>query len=298
MKTAKRLLMENVGPSGELNHDAYCRAILQYRNSPLQDVRLSPAQIIFGHQIKDFIPVIPGKYQPRQEWGLIQEDRDRALARRLLSDGSRLERDTRQLKEIPVGTAVCIQNQTGRHPTKWDKTGIVLENQPFSKVLVRVDGSRRVTTRNRRFLKVILPSLRREAATQDVQPPNHSPDDADDDDDDEDYHHLVMQQGRQDLPAIEDHQEPQMEELVIPQPPPQAQGPPNPGVGGGLQRDQLPEVLHPPQPGPGSPQQQEVENVRPWRNTRPPAWYPDYDLSTLKTMLSELSKKLNSYKPE
>ena len=160
VKTAKRILMENTESNGELNLDAYCRAMLQYRNSPLQDVRLSPAQIIFGHQIKDFIPVIPGKYQPRQEWGLIQEDRDRALARRLLSDGSRLERDTRQLKEIPVGTAVCIQNQTGRHPTKRNKTGVILKNQPFSKVLVRVDGSRRGTTRNRRFLKVILPPIR------------------------------------------------------------------------------------------------------------------------------------------
>ena len=124
--------MENVGPSGELNQDDYCRAILQYRNSPLQDVRLPSAQSIFGRQIKDFIPVLPRKYQLRQEWGLIQEDRDRALARRLQSDGSRLERDTRQLKELPVGTAVCIQNQTGRHHTKWDKTGVVLENQPFS----------------------------------------------------------------------------------------------------------------------------------------------------------------------
>ena len=66
---------------------------------------LSPAQIIFGRQIKDFIPVLPGKNQPCQEWGLIQEDRDCALARRLQSDGSRLERDTRQLKEIPVGNS-------------------------------------------------------------------------------------------------------------------------------------------------------------------------------------------------
>ena len=131
---------------------------------------------------------------------------------------------------------------------------MVLENQPFSKVLVRVDGSRRVTTRNRRFLKVILPSIRREGVNQDIQPLNHSPDD---DDDDEDYHHpvqqpllqppVVQQQGRQDLTAVEDRQEPEMEELVIPQSPPHAQGPPNPGVGGGLQRDQLPEGLHPPQ---------------------------------------------------
>ena len=48
VKTAKRTLMENVGPSGELNQDAYCRVILQYRNSPLQDVRLSPHKLFLG----------------------------------------------------------------------------------------------------------------------------------------------------------------------------------------------------------------------------------------------------------
>ena len=155
-----------------------------------------------------------------------------------------------QLKDIPVGTSVCIQNQTGRHPTKWDKTGVVLENQPFSKVLVRDDGSQRVTTRNRRFLKAILPPIRRVGANQDVQPLNHSPDE---DDDDEDYHHLVQQpllqipvaqqKGRQDPTATDDRQEPEMEELMIPQSPPHVQGPPvnNPGVGGGLHRNQLPQ---------------------------------------------------------
>ena len=198
-----------------------------------------------------------------------------------------------------MGTAVSIQNQTGRHPTKWNKTGMVIENQPFNKVLVRVDGSRRVTTRNRRFVRVILPPLRQGAVNQDVQLPNHSFGDDDDDgddgdanDDDDDHYHHVQQQGRQDPPAVADRQEPQMEEHVIPQPTPQAQEPPNPGVGGALQRDQLPEVPHPPQAGVGDPQPQEVENVRPRRDTRPPVRYTEYDLSTLNAMIWEAWTKL------
>ena len=295
VKTAKRILMENTEANGELNLDAYCRATLQYRNTPLQDLRLSPAQIIYGRQIKDFIPVLAGKYRPRQEWGFVQEDRDRALARRLEMDGSRLERNTRQLKEIPVGTAVSIQNQTGRHKTKWDKTGIVVENQPFNKVLVRVDGSRRVTTRNRRFVLVILPPLRQGAVKEDVQLPNHSLGDDDEDgddgyDDDDQYHH-VQQQGRQDPPAVVDRQEPQMEEDVIPQPTPQAQEPPNQGVDEVLQRDRLPGAPHLPQAGLGDPQPQDA---RPRRDTRPPVRYSstDYDLSTLNVMIWEAWTKL------
>ena len=77
VKTNKLILMENTEPIRELNRVAYCRAILQYRNSPLQDFRLSHAQMTFGRQIKDFIPMLPGKYQPRQEWGLIKVQRNR-----------------------------------------------------------------------------------------------------------------------------------------------------------------------------------------------------------------------------
>ena len=57
---------------------------------------------------------------------------------------------------IPVGDTVAVQNQTGRFPKKWDKTGVVVENMDHDKVLVRMDGSRRLTTRNRRFVRKIL----------------------------------------------------------------------------------------------------------------------------------------------
>ena len=80
----------------------------------------------------------------------------KALSRRLDRDGARLERYTKRQKIIPVGEAVAVQNQMGRFPNKWDKTGIVMENMDHDKVLVRLDGSRRLTTRNRRFVKKIV----------------------------------------------------------------------------------------------------------------------------------------------
>ena len=45
-------------------------------------------------------------------------------------------------------------------PAKWEKTGIVIENKPNSKVMIRVNGSRRVTMRNRRFVRPMEPMLR------------------------------------------------------------------------------------------------------------------------------------------
>ena len=55
---------------------------------------------------------------------------------------------------------MAIQNQTGQNPTKWDKTVVIIENKPNSKVMIRVDGSRRVTLKNRRFVRPMETSLR------------------------------------------------------------------------------------------------------------------------------------------
>ena len=82
--------MENMDDQGELDTDNFGRAMLEYRNTPNPDMRLSPAQVVFGRNILDFIPVLPYKYEPRQEWSLLQEDRERAFARRLYQDGTRL----------------------------------------------------------------------------------------------------------------------------------------------------------------------------------------------------------------
>ena len=46
-------------------------------------------------------------------------------------------------------TMACLQNQVGPHPLKWDKTGRVIEVRQFDQYVVRVDGSGRVTLRNR-----------------------------------------------------------------------------------------------------------------------------------------------------
>ena len=53
IKTAKRLLMSNTGPTGNLDHDRFLCAILQLCNTPDPDCNLSPPQIIFGCPLRD-----------------------------------------------------------------------------------------------------------------------------------------------------------------------------------------------------------------------------------------------------
>ena len=156
VKSAKRLMRDCVKADGSFD-DKFYQGILQYRNTPQQDVRLSPAQIVFGRQIKDFLPVVNYKYEPRQEWCLVRDERERALAKRYELDGKRLAEHTRKFKEVPVGTSVAVQNQTGKNPKKWDKTGKVVDTADHDKVVVKIDGSNRLTTRNRRYVKPIVP---------------------------------------------------------------------------------------------------------------------------------------------
>ena len=52
-----------------------------------------------------------------------------------------------------------IQNQKGNDPKRWSKSGKVIERLDFGQYLVKVDGSGRVTRRNRRFLRKIISTL-------------------------------------------------------------------------------------------------------------------------------------------
>ena len=55
--------------------------------------------------------------------------------------------------ELVPGDRVLVQNQSGTKPKRWDRSGVVVEVKPHGQHLVRVDGSRRVTLRNRQFLR-------------------------------------------------------------------------------------------------------------------------------------------------
>ena len=160
VKAGKRLLRDNVGHNGSLDTDKVMRAVMQFRNTPMQDCRRSPAQMVFTRALRDFIPSLKHKYEPAKDWVVTQEYRERTLACKREADAEKWSKKTRDYDIIEVDTPVILQNQTGNNPTKWDKTGVVLENKPHSKVVIRVDGSRRVTTRNRKFVRKLIPDKR------------------------------------------------------------------------------------------------------------------------------------------
>ena len=68
-----------------------------------------------------------------------------------------LSAKAQNLPPLLVGDVCRVQNQTGQHPTKWDKTGEVVQVNSNDQYLVKMHGSRRVTLRNRKFLRKIQP---------------------------------------------------------------------------------------------------------------------------------------------
>ena len=132
-------------------------ALLTYHNTPDRDTKRSPAQVLYARTLRDAIPCNPAALQLCKEWVLTREAREKALARRHEVRGQEFDAHAHPLHPLQVGAVVQVQNQNGNYPNKWDKSGTIVEVLPFDAYLVKLDGSGRVTKRNRKYLRTITP---------------------------------------------------------------------------------------------------------------------------------------------
>ena len=146
VKTAKRLLQENISRSGHLNTGQVTQALLQYHNTPGRGAAgESPARIIFGRELRDGLP-IPRFARP--EWGKLRDLRERGHSQ---LHAKVVEKCC--LEPLEEGDTVLVQNQYGPAPKRWERTGVVAEKLGNRQYNIRMHGSGRVTLRNRRFLR-------------------------------------------------------------------------------------------------------------------------------------------------
>ena len=137
--------------------------MLQLRNTPDRDCNRSPAEIIFGRRLRDafsfcnrkitmFNPAIESHW--REAWGL----KELALRNRYVRWCERHNEHVKDLRPLKVGDRCFVQNQEGPHSKKWDRSGLVVEVLPYNKYTIKIDGSGRLTRRNRRFLRLYKPA--------------------------------------------------------------------------------------------------------------------------------------------
>ena len=156
VKTIKRMLRDNVSANGSLDKAAISRALLQLRNTPDRDTKLSPARALFGRELRDFLPR-PGSALMGDLWIALADKREMALGTRSMKAEAQWSEHTRALPPLKIGDHVMIQNQRGNHPLRWDKRGTVVKCEGHDQYQVVVDGSRRLTRRNRKFLRLFTP---------------------------------------------------------------------------------------------------------------------------------------------
>ena len=75
------------------------------------------------------------------------------MAKRHVRQQQHHDTHTKELQPLVLGDTVLIQNQSGPLPKRWHKTGRVVESLGNRQYRIKVDGSNRITLRNRRFLR-------------------------------------------------------------------------------------------------------------------------------------------------
>ena len=160
VKSMKRLLQGHINPDGTLDDNRVVAGLLQYRNTPEPTTGMSPAMILFGRPLRDRIPIPPktsifhcARLSP--VWHDTWRAREEALRVRFGQQADSRRPHTHTLPPLKPQSRVLVQNQCGPHPTKWDRSGCLVEALPHDQYLVRLDGSGRVTRRNRQHLKHI-----------------------------------------------------------------------------------------------------------------------------------------------
>ena len=92
-------------------------------------------------------------------WRDTWKAKEDALKVHFVRSSEHLDSHAHNLPKLNPNDRVFVQNQSGPHLNKWDRLGVVVEIKPFDQHVIKLDGSGRLTLRNRRFLrKFTLPS--------------------------------------------------------------------------------------------------------------------------------------------
>lgn len=154
VKSMKRAIRGNTGKHGNLNTDMIAEALLQYRNTPLKTIALSPAQLLLGRSLRDGIPQLKQAYQVSPHWQSFIREREKSMSNEQLKSKAYYDsHPTKDHSKLAVGQNVACQNVKNK---RWDRRGIIVEVDKFRQYKVKLHGSGRISLRNRIHLKPVL----------------------------------------------------------------------------------------------------------------------------------------------
>ena len=122
------------GAGGTLDADKVTKALLQYRNTPLAGLGVSPSELMFGRKLKDALPRHPKDmgYQASfskkygldvsNHWAEFKKAREVGAMRKMARNMERYDEHTRPMARLSVGDSVAFQNREGPKPLRWDRT--------------------------------------------------------------------------------------------------------------------------------------------------------------------------------
>jgi hypothetical protein len=128
------MIRDSAKPNGELDLIRLVKGLLTLRNTPDQDTGMSPAQMLLGRDLRDFLPGTKPKahltrhIELNDTW---QEVADwLALAPRSAKMHDKLKQGTKELPPLEIGVYVMLQNRLGNKPKRWDRRGVVVQADP------------------------------------------------------------------------------------------------------------------------------------------------------------------------
>ena len=150
VKSLKRLIEGNTGPRGSINNDDIAKALMQYRNTPHRDGSGSPAELAIGRCIRDTLPLHQHRYKINPNWARNLHERELSMNKQNQALKQLYDKGSKCLKPLSVGDEVLSQNMRTK---KWDKSGRIIEVKGFRQYLMKMNGSGRLSLRNRRHLQ-------------------------------------------------------------------------------------------------------------------------------------------------
>ena len=146
VKEMKKIIKANTSTSGVLDESSASSGLMMFRNTARSPTDLSPAQILFGHAIRDSLPAHRDDFVPTQRF---EVERRLRQVRELRDAASNKVSTSKELSLLFPGQLVRVQDPTSK---KWDKVGTIVNfGVNDREYKVNVDGS--LYRRNRKFLK-------------------------------------------------------------------------------------------------------------------------------------------------